>query len=140
MRKGNEVYFGANVDINKLLFSFVQKLQLNIDTRDLVECLNSINNQEIEEIDLLRFTYRRKGKELSLFNLSSSERVFFISWLAVSCNKQIYVRYNGIWLRPATWSAYLRYFVNKDVCNNICFVVDDTFDVSVYSEEITKYA
>lgn len=62
----------------------------DVDTRKMCGLLNAIRNQGIEDINLKAYAYIIDGKELSLVNLSTGERVFFCAELARQTKTHIY--------------------------------------------------
>lgn len=68
---------------------------VGVDTRKMCVLLNTIRDQGIEYINLKAYVYTIKGKDLSLVNLSTGERVFFCAELARQTKTHIYL-YKGL--------------------------------------------
>ena len=78
----------------------------------IVELLNSIANQDITKFDTVSLTYERDGKVLSLYELSSGEWVFLISWLANICKTNVAIGSCIQHINPSIFDKFLQ--LNKD--------------------------
>lgn len=73
------VYGYKRIDMALInLFKLIDKSREN----EIVELLNKINNQGITKFNIESLTYERKGRTLSLHELSSGEWIFIVAWLA----------------------------------------------------------
>lgn len=104
---------------------------------DIVNVLNNINNQGIEEL-LLPLYYKAKGKLLGIDCLSTAERVFLVSYLAIACNARIFLIQDLRGLERDTLKLFIKTFYKKDT-NNCLYLVGQSYrDTARYNKFIKE--
>lgn len=120
-------------DKNNYMFKLID--QLDESHSDAISALlNTINDQGIEAVYCDMFRYKVKGVTLSLPHMSTAERIYLVSYAAVTLEKVIYLHYGMTQLSPNTIRAYMKIFGNSEYINILCDDLD-SYNYCVYARE-----
>lgn len=75
---------------NRSVMQMLNKIR-DVDSKEILNILNSINNQGLTDIDIRTYSYKRGDIELAFCDLSSAERLFLIAFAADRSKTEIYV-------------------------------------------------
>ena len=106
------------------------------EIKDLIPIINSINNQGIEEFKL-PLTYTRKGKLLSINCLSTAERVYLMSYLAILQKRRVFLMKDLKGFERKTLKEYIDIFKDLDTDNYIYLVGNGDLDIVRYEYYMT---
>lgn len=118
----------------RIEFSTTEVLHLftpDFDKQELLELLNSVNNQGIEDINVSTYSYYRKGKWLGFADLCTAERVFLVSYFADLTKRHIYINGDISLLTRKTLCKFLRYFKDSEY---ITVVYNFEYETALYEE------
>lgn len=124
------------INFNDEIIDLLAKFE-NQDANELLTILNSINNQGIEEL-LLPAGYKINGKLLSVYCLSTAERVFLVAYLAIKSNVRIFLIYDLRSLERETLKLFIKTFYRKDVNDCLYLVGQDYRDIERYNRFIKE--
>lgn len=102
----------------------------------IVCILNKIKSQGIEDIDLMKCTYRVNGNKVSIRYLSTAERLFFVASLADITRTSIIVQGEIGGLSERVLDLFFKEFSASEFVNILCI---ESFDVSYYKKLRDKY-
>lgn len=87
------------------------------DTANILELLNSINNQGITSIDINNYTYCVGGKKFRFSNLSTSELLFLLAYAADKAKEKVYFCSIILQLTRTTLKKFINRFHNSTYVN-----------------------
>lgn len=88
-----------------------------IDNDKLLKIINSINNQNIQSIDLKTFSYVNRNEKIGFSKLSKAERVFLVAYMADLKKKEIYLHTDITQLTKKTLKLFIKTFANSSYVN-----------------------
>lgn len=103
----------------------------NTDKNELLDLLNSINNQGLQDIDIEKMRYKTQNKWLGFSCLSSAERIFLIAYLADKSAVKIYLHDDMTSLTKTSLRKFIKAFHNSEYVN---IVYSSNISDAYYSE------
>lgn len=85
----------------------------------ILDVLNSINNQNIQSIDMYAGRYKHRDTVLSFNKLSSAEKVFLIALAADVGKKEVYIYRDIKSLTKTTMRQFIRLFHDSPYVNAV---------------------
>lgn len=83
----------------------------------ILDVLNSINNQNIQSIDMYAGRYKHRDTVLSFNKLSTAEKVFLVTLAADIGKKEIYIYKDIKSLTKTTLRLFIKLFHNSEYVN-----------------------
>ena len=90
---------------------------IGYDEQKILDVLNSINNQNIQSIDMYAGRYKHRDTVLSFNKLSTAEKVFLIALAADVGKKEIYIYKDIKSLTKTTLRLFIRLFNESKYVN-----------------------
>lgn len=87
------------------------------DSKEIEHLLNKINNQGLTEFDVVKRSYVHNNTLLGLNDLSTSEKVFIVAYLADKYKFNIYLLNDITSLTETTINLFLHEFIDSDYVN-----------------------
>ena len=97
--------------------AFMLKNLSRADKKYVLDVLNSINNQDIQDIDFNTFTYVHRDTELGFNSMAKSERLFLVALAADFSKTEWYFNNEIDSLTRKTLKLFLRTFNKSDYVN-----------------------
>ena len=88
-----------------------------IDVKDAERVINLINNQNIYDLNLQKYSYKHMGKSLTLERLSRSERLFLMSYIADKKHIKCWFYGEIRCLTDSTLELYMKLFGRSEYVN-----------------------
>lgn len=92
---------------------------IGYDEQKILDVLNSINNQNIQSIDMYAGRYKHRDTVLSFNKLSSAEKVFLIALAADVGKKEVYIYRDIKSLTKTTMRQFIRLFHDSPYVNAV---------------------
>lgn len=108
---------GVSLNCNSFsyLFSKIRDI-VECSSDELCECLNSINNQGIEKVDIQARTYVQRGKTFSIdYEMGTAEKMFLITKLYTIADKSLVVYDYTDQLSLRVSNVYIDMFCDFDI-------------------------
>lgn len=118
----------SNMHIAKILRSLTAE-----NNTELLKVLNSINNQNIQSIDVKTYSYVHRNNELSFTELSNAEKLFLVAYGAVKTKNVVYFRDEVESLTDETLYKFIRMFKRSKYVNIACI---DSAAFAYYSHKL----
>lgn len=132
----NSIYI---TDINMKsaqLFEIVTNIELSKEQEtELLRLLNSINNQGIEAVNTLEYTYIIKGKRLLLASMSTSEALFTLAYLTDLEQVERYFYKDIKELSKETKRLFFKYFKDSKYIN---IIAEDSIVAYNYNKYLSE--
>ncbi|MGN0375748.1 MAG: hypothetical protein ACI4EN_09650 [Butyrivibrio sp.] len=116
----------------------IVKLLSNISfsqAEEVRHILNSINNQNIENIDFDRYKYTHRGIELGFSELSKAEKVFMIAAIADMKKYEIWLHTDITQLTKSTLKKFIKRFYESEYVN---IVYDSDISTAFYNAMVKE--
>lgn len=104
---------------NRSVMQMLNKIR-DVDSKEILDMLNSINNQGLTDIDIRTYSYKRGDIELAFCDLSSAERLFLIAFAADRSKTEIYVDGEVQSLTMKTLRLFMDLFKDSKYVNIAC--------------------
>ena len=104
---------------NDCIMHILDKIR-DIDSKEILNMWNSINNQGLTDIDIKTYSYKRGDRKLTFSNLSNAERLFLIAFAADRSQTEIYVDGEVQSLTMKTLRLFMNLFGNSKYVNIAC--------------------
>lgn len=104
---------------NDCIMHILDKIR-DTDSKEILNMLNSINNQGLTDIDIKTYSYMRGDRKLTFSNLSNAERLFLIAFAADHSQTEIYVDGEVQSLTMKTLRLFMNFFGNSKYVNIAC--------------------
>lgn len=119
--------FGDSLILNKNYYRWIDFSNNNIGSlltdeltehkKRILDNINSINNQNIQDIDFNSFKYKHWDTWISFSELSKAERVFMLSTVADILHVKIWLHTDMTQLTKTTIKKFLRLFSESEYVN-----------------------
>lgn len=106
-----------------------------IKSEEIRHVINTINNQNIENIDFDRYRYTHRGIELGFSELSKAEKVFMLASVADIKKKEIWLHTDITQLTKSTLKKFIKRFYNSEYVN---IVYDSSISTAFYNAMIKE--
>ena len=90
---------------------------IGYDEQKILDVLNSINNQNIQSIDMYAGRYKHRDTVLSFNKLSTAEKVFLLALAADIGKKEVYIYKDIKSLTKTTLRLFIRLFHDSEYVN-----------------------
>lgn len=90
---------------------------IGYDEQKILDVLNSINNQNIQSIDMYAGRYKHRDTVLSFNKLSTAEKVFLLALAADIGKKEVYIYKDIKSLTKTTFRLFIRLFHDSEYVN-----------------------
>lgn len=112
-----EKTFINEIDINSKEMRGVLDGLLDYPEDRILEVLNSINDQNIQSIEMYAGRYTHRGQKLTFDQMATSEKVFLAALAANVSGKTIYLYRDLSSLTNETLKKFIRYFGKSEYVN-----------------------
>ena len=109
---------------------------IGYDEQKILDVLNSINNQNIQSIDMYAGRYKHRDTVLSFNKLSTAEKVFLLALAADIGKKEVYIYKDIKSLTKTTLRLFIRLFHDSEYVN----IVYELPNHKYYCEALWKEA
>lgn len=101
----------------------------NLDSIDIENLLNTINDQNLHGLDLQTYSYYRNNAKLAFGKLARSERLFLLSYIADKTHTECYFEDD---IRSLTAKTLVKYMLTFGRSKYVNLVVADSNVVGYY--------
>lgn len=115
----NDRLFNKISFANRSVMQMLNKIR-DVDSKEILDMLNSINNQGLTDIDIRTYSYKRGDIELAFCDLSSAERLFLIAFDADRSQTEICVDGEVQSLTMKTLRLFMDLFKDSKYVNIDC--------------------
>ena len=115
----------------------VVKALYNLEcSEELINFVNSINNQGIEYIDCKSMSYIYNNQRFAMHEMGTAEQLFIISYFAVKTNKKICILHAYRHVREDVLKIYIDWLKENDKLDCVTLVTVNYIDSAVLKEVI----
>lgn len=126
----NAVYIEIiNFTSQRVLDLIDKGARCNLNSADIENLLNTINDQNLNKLDLQTYSYYRNNDKLAFGKLARSERLFLLSYIADKTRTECYFEDD---IRSLTTKTLVKYMVTFGRSKYVNLVIADSNVVGYY--------
>lgn len=126
----NAVYIEIINFTSQVVLDLIDKgARCNLNSADIENLLNTINDQNLNRLDLKTYSYYRNNDKLAFGKLARSERLFLLSYIADKTHTECYFEDD---IRSLTAKTLAKYMITFGMSKYVNLVVADSNVVGYY--------
>lgn len=108
----------------------------DVNKAEILNILNSINNQNIQDIDINKYRYMHRNNKLSFHKLSMAERLFLLAFAADFTHTEVYFMNEVESLTRKTLKLFIKLFGHSKYVNIACIDEDNVLYYNFFKKEV----